>query len=57
MLVEHGDGCTSCRIHNRRPDNCRYFPLDARDVHERDIQMPLSTCGYFFADDGETPEE
>ncbi|MHC4883561.1 MAG: hypothetical protein ACYTGH_00600 [Planctomycetota bacterium] len=51
MLVVHEDGRTSCRIHNRRPDNCRFFPLDPRDVHERDIQMPCSTCGYHFVDD------
>ncbi|MFH0911653.1 MAG: hypothetical protein V1918_09150 [Planctomycetota bacterium] len=53
LLKEHPDGTTSCRIHRRRPGNCRVFPLDERDLRERDELMPLLPCGYFFTEETE----
>ena len=37
-----------CRIYSWRPTNCRIFPLDERDLHDRDLVMPDSPCGYYF---------
>jgi uncharacterized protein len=51
LLVEHEDGSTSCRVHDRRPDNCRLFPLDSRDLSERDQLMPELPCGYNFEEE------
>lgn len=44
------DGLAGCRIYERRPANCRVFPLDRRDLAERDLVRPEQPCGYFFED-------
>ncbi|MFW5857127.1 MAG: hypothetical protein ACOCX4_04535 [Planctomycetota bacterium] len=49
LLVTHADGSTSCRIHDRRPENCRIFPLDQRCINERNQLLPSVPCGYSFA--------
>lgn len=41
------DGSTSCRIHEKRPMNCRIFPLDMKDIAERGFFMD-KPCGYHF---------
>jgi hypothetical protein len=28
--------------------NCRVFPLDERDLAERDMIMPGQPCGFYF---------
>lgn len=38
-----------CSIHDRRPDNCRFFPIDPRDLADRDLVDPLNPCGYSFS--------
>jgi len=45
------DGSSRCRIHGRKPDNCDFFPIDERDLRERDLLDPLHPCGYRFRRD------
>lgn len=42
-----------CRIYLKRPVNCRIFPLNQRDLSERDIMMPEQPCGYHFDQDND----
>lgn len=37
-----------CRIYTKRPVNCRIFPINNRDLSDRDILMPGRRCGYHF---------
>lgn len=37
-----------CKIHNKRPPSCKFFPIDDRDINERNQINPKTTCGYFF---------
>ena len=37
-----------CRIHAHKPSVCRLFPIDERDLRDRDIIAPDSPCGYSF---------
>jgi len=53
FLQTLGDGNTRCRIHARRPRNCRIFPLDEACLRERDAVLPDRRCGYIFVRDGE----
>ena len=46
--IECEDGLAGCRIYEKRPINCRVFPLDRRDLAERDLVMPERPCGYSF---------
>ena len=40
-----------CLIFFARHPNCRIFPLDERDLRERDFVMPEEECGFYFVDD------
>ena len=44
----HKDGgIPSCRIHKLpRPPNCRAFPIDPRDIADRDLIAPNTPCGF-----------
>jgi Fe-S-cluster containining protein len=55
MLETHEDGSTSCRIHQRRPENCRIFPVDERCLAERNALLPETPCGYHFEDETASP--
>ncbi len=37
-----------CRIHAHKPSVCKLFPIDERDLRDRDIIAPDSPCGYSF---------
>lgn len=37
-----------CKIYKKRPINCRIFPINKRDLSDRDILMPGQRCGYHF---------
>jgi len=37
-----------CRIYSRRPANCRTFPIDERDLSDRDLVNPWEPCGFSF---------
>lgn len=47
-LEEDGEGKTKCIIHEKRPPNCRIFPMDLRDIRDRDLIMPHKPCAYTF---------
>jgi hypothetical protein len=55
-LQTHEDGGTSCRVHQKRPRNCRIFPVDRKCLAERDLLAPDLPCGYsFVGEDGTDP--
>jgi len=37
-----------CSIYKKRPDSCRLFPMDEKDLRDRDLLMPYVPCGYRF---------
>jgi hypothetical protein len=45
----------SCGIYQRRPGNCTTFPIDERDLHDRNIMNPWEPCGFSFSSDGDAP--
>ncbi len=51
FLKHDENACAMCSIYEKRPQNCRIFPLDERDLRERDFLMPDHPCGYYFVDD------
>ena len=43
----HKDRHSTCRLYNvYRLPNCRTFPIDPRDLAERDLVAPHVPCGY-----------
>ncbi len=38
----------TCRINARKPRVCRKFPIDERDLRDRDIISPDHPCGFSF---------
>jgi len=52
---DDSDGNPKCLIYNDRPGVCSLFPLDEKDLRDRDIVMPDKKCGFYF-DDGPRPE-
>ena len=48
ISLEGADGATLCRIHQRRVRNCRVFPVDERDLKDRNIICPDKPCGFSF---------
>ena len=43
------DPIPACRIHRYRPRVCRKFPIDERDIRDRNIVSPDHPCGFSFA--------
>ncbi len=37
-----------CTIHEIKPRVCRLFPIDERDLRDRDIVSPDTRCGFSF---------
>ena len=52
---DDSDGNPKCLIYNDRPGVCSLFPLDEKDLRERNAVMPGTKCGFYF-DDGPRPE-
>jgi hypothetical protein len=52
LLRDNGD-VTECRFHHYRPLNCRLFPVDERDLADRDLVAPDTPCGFRFGRRGE----
>lgn len=44
------DGDPKCLVYNDRPGVCGLFPLDERDLRERNVVMPDRSCGFRFED-------
>lgn len=47
-LEEKADGSFNCKIHQKRPFNCRVFPIDQSDIKDRDSKHPTQPCGFYF---------
>ena len=45
FLKKHQDGTSTCGIYEDRPNQCRLFPIDHRDLRE-----VRGTCSYYFVD-------
>lgn len=43
FLRKHADGTTTCGIYEDRPNQCRLFPIEQRDIAE-----VRGTCSYYF---------
>lgn len=43
FLKKHGDGTTTCGIYEDRPNQCRLFPIEKRDLEE-----VRGTCSFYF---------
>lgn len=54
--LRDADDGTECRMHSVRPVNCRIFPIDERDLADRDLLNPTVPCGFSFEGNG-TPAE
>lgn len=51
------DGHSTCRLYNvYRLPNCRTFPIDPRDLTDRDLVMPDEPCGFSWSERQPTPE-
>jgi len=53
--LNEGDDGTSCVRHGTRWENCRAFPIDERDIADRDLVSPNGPCGYSFKPRGRLP--
>jgi len=38
----------TCRVHDYKPKVCKMFPIDERDLSDRDIVSPETPCGFTF---------
>jgi len=52
---DDADGNPKCLIYNDRPGVCSLFPLDEKDLRDRDIVMSGRKCGFYF-EDGPRPD-
>jgi len=43
FLKKEADGSSLCGIYENRPNSCRLFPIEARDIRE-----VRGTCSYYF---------
>lgn len=43
FLKKHSDGSSTCGIYENRPNGCRLFPIERRDIEE-----VRGTCTYYF---------
>ena len=43
FLKKHDDGTTTCGIYEDRPNQCRLFPIEQRDLEE-----VRGTCSFYF---------
>ena len=47
-FLKYENGIAVCEIHEKRPGNCRHFPIDERDIGDRDLVLPNKKCGFSF---------
>jgi len=47
-FLQVNNGTAKCAIHKLRPANCRVFPIDPRDLADRDRIRPDDPCGFSF---------
>jgi len=47
-FLDETNGTPTCKIHADKWKVCRLFPIDERDLRDRDIISPDKKCGYYF---------
>ncbi|MFQ5877990.1 MAG: YkgJ family cysteine cluster protein [Acidobacteriota bacterium] len=47
-LLDARERPVRCTIHEIKPRVCRVFPIDERDLRDRDIVSPDRPCGFWF---------
>ena len=47
-LLDRRSDPVGCSIHETKPTVCRLFPIDERDLRDRDILSPDAPCGFSF---------
>ena len=52
FLKADSSGTLGCSVYPLRPPNCRVFPVDGRDIRERDLIAGGRACGYSFKTPG-----
>lgn len=57
LVTEPAPEPVRCGIHERKPKVCRLFPIDERDLRDRDIISPTAPCGYSFTPPAGTPAQ
>jgi len=50
-LLKNSISSPVCSIYERRPLTCNTFPIDERDLADRDLLMPDHPCGFSFRSD------
>lgn len=57
-MLKWSEQTPSCRIYSHRMKNCTTFPIDERDLEDRDIISPSEPCGFSFRskEDNSEPE-
>ena len=55
-MAYDGNLSACLRYDKYRTSNCRNFPMDERDLAERDRVFPHTPCGYHFVPNGHPPE-
>lgn len=48
FMFDESNGGPECKIYSWRHKNCWVFPIDERDLRDRDIVLPDRPCGYYF---------
>ncbi len=46
--VRYVDGLPACRIYGMRPPNCSNYPIDRRDIEDRNLVAPNTPCGFWW---------
>lgn len=46
--LEMKSGKSRCTIYTRYGESCKIFPVDERDLRDRDMVMPDKKCGFYF---------
>jgi hypothetical protein len=52
IFCSENKGLPACRSYHFRTSNCRNFPLDTRDIADRNLVAPHSPCGYSWGRSG-----
>ena len=54
-LLDQRSTPVRCSIHEHKPQVCSLFPIDERDLSDRDILSPDVPCGFSFVAKGHAP--
>ena len=46
--LKGNNGTIQCRIYDARSNVCKTFPINQKDIDDRDLIMPHKKCGFYF---------